>query len=202
MIGAPGGLVIALLLTPLLGAGTGLLIGLTVGISLGMAGALADWAKVPLSDDRPQSPGDTLRRDAQLTYVRILCGTLILAPAGGLVGGLALRGTAAAAGLADAVILGLVLGPVIGIAGRLKFATKGVLPPGAVRGPRVLGSRVGLMPGRLEASVIYAISVLALSLRGRQPSGSCASSRTRTGLGCCARSATSTSSGTRTFRTG
>ena len=153
-----------------------------------MAGALADWAKVPLSDDRSQSPGDTLRRDQQLTYVRILSATLTLAPAGGLAGGLALRATAGhASGLVDAAIVGLMLGPILGVAGRLKFTAKGVPAPGTARGPRFLGSRAVMTRGRLEASVIYAVAVFGLSRRGRLPSRLMRFSRTHTSAGCCAR---------------
>lgn len=170
MIGPPAGLVISLVLTPLLGAAMALVLGLSIGISTGVAGALADWAKVPLSDDQAQSPGGTFRRDTQLTYIRILSAALTLAPAAGLAGGLALRSRAGQpAGLIDAAVLGIILGPLLAIAGRLKFTSGGVLPPGTVRGPRFLGSRAGLTPGRLEAGGIFRVSVLELSRRGLLP---------------------------------
>jgi hypothetical protein len=53
---------------------SGLMFALVFGSATWLAGGLVEWAETPLTDDRPQTPVATFRRDLRLVYLKSLVG--------------------------------------------------------------------------------------------------------------------------------
>jgi NACHT domain-containing protein len=102
------------------GLAAGLVDGLTVALVFGLVFGLAEWAKTPLTNERPQTPIVTFHRDLQLAYFySLVCGLVVgsviglgfgfgAGPEGGLVGALAV-------GLVAALVVGLAVGLAAGL---------------------------------------------------------------------------------------
>ncbi|GLZ02301.1 NACHT domain-containing protein [Actinoplanes sp. NBRC 103695] len=91
-----------------------LVIGLVFGLAAWLASGLSDWAETPLTDERPQTPTITLRRDLQLAYAKSLTGGLALAVAFGIPNTLTGEG-GLARGLADGLLFALVIALGVGL---------------------------------------------------------------------------------------
>ncbi|MGH3391739.1 MAG: NACHT domain-containing protein [Actinomadura sp.] len=153
LVGACAGLITAIFF----GIQIGLALGLILGYSLGLVGAIADFALTPQPNDRPQSPPAALRRDANLAVVRKLTAELIMGPAAGAAGAVVLLATDRdrlpwGYGIVAAMVIGGAIGLIIGFGGGL----------------RVL-ARPTFNQARLEASVIYLVTVTWLWSRRRAP---------------------------------
>jgi GTPase SAR1 family protein len=88
-------------------------IGLVFGLTTWLAIGLTDWAETPVTDERPQTPTTTFRRDLQLVCVKSLAIGFALAIAFGIPDALADEGgllSGLAIGLLAAIILALGVG--------------------------------------------------------------------------------------------
>jgi hypothetical protein len=87
-----------------------LVTGISYGLATWLAIGLTDWAETPITDERPQTPTTTLRRDRQLVYIKSLAGGFALGIALGVPD--ALTG---GAGLASVLATGLVFASAIAL---------------------------------------------------------------------------------------
>ena len=107
---------------------------LTLGVRLipGLAAGLIDWVETPLSDERPQTPTITFRRDLRLLYVKTLAAGAAAAVALGVLDAVTVgtgRSYGLAYGLSGGLLLTLTFGLLNGVMTAAVLRAQGRVPP-------------------------------------------------------------------------
>ena len=87
-----------------------LVTGISYGLATWLAIGLTDWAETPITDERPQTPTTTFRRDGQLVYIKSLASGFALGIALGLPDALT-----EGAGLVSVLTIGLLVAVAIAL---------------------------------------------------------------------------------------